>query len=166
MKLSSQCLVVACVACMASVGSAYAADAPQTSAMRSADAPHHAMRDPVAAAQQRLDALGKKLNLKASQQDAWKSFSAGMLKLAQEHAQEMGKGPLGDHAKHEDLSTPDKMEAMAAAMHKHADSLSKLAGDTRPFYDQLSPEQKTIFDLYAKNAWHNRMQHRMQHHMH
>lgn len=165
MKPSSLCLVVAGI-CLASAGYSYAADAPQPAPLRGADAPHHAMHDPVVGAQQRLDSLGKKLNLKASQQEAWKSFSAGMLKLAQEHAQEMGKGPLGDHSKHEDLSSPDKMEAMAAAMRKHADSLSKLASDTRPFYDQLSPEQKTIFDLYAKNAWHNRMQHRMQHHMH
>lgn len=169
MKLGSRYLVVAGICAglsIASAGYIYAADAPQSARMRSADAPRHAMHDPVAAAQQRLDRLGKKLNLKPSQQDAWKSFSAGMLKLAQEHAQEMGKGPLGDRSKLEELSTPDKMEKMAAAMRKHADSLSKLASDTKPFYDQLSPEQKTIFDLYAKNAWHNRMQQGMQHRMH
>ncbi|MDD5176644.1 MAG: Spy/CpxP family protein refolding chaperone [Sterolibacterium sp.] len=151
--------------CLVSAGYACAADVPQPTSMKGAVASHHAMPDPAATAQQRLDTLGKKLNLKASQQEAWKTFSANMTKLAQEHAQEMGKHSPAERAKFKELSAPDKLEAMATTMHQHADNLSKLAGDTRPFYDQLSPEQKTIFDLYAKNAWHERMQHRMQQRM-
>lgn len=169
MKLSSRCLVLAGIF-VASAGYACAADTPPAPPMRGANAPMHAMHDPVAAAQQRLDALGKKLNLKPAQQEAWKSFSDGMLKLAKDHAQEMGKGPLGDRAKLEELSAPEKLEAMAARMRKHADDLGKMAGDIKPFYNQLSPEQKTIFDLFARNAWRDRMQPGMhgpmQHRMH
>lgn len=159
-SVSSTCLAVAGIL-IAGLGNLNAADAPQPAMMRGGNTPHHAMQDPVAAAQTRLDKLGSKLNLKSSQQDAWKTFSATMVKHAQEHAQEMEKWAPGERAKHEDLATPDKMDAMAARMRKGADRLSKLAGDTKIFYDQLSPEQKTIFDLYAKNAWHKRMPHPM-----
>ena len=164
-SVSSTCLAVVGIF-IAGLGYVNAADLAQPAMMRGANAPHHALHDPVATAQNRLDRLGAKLNLKSSQQDAWKTFSAAMLKHAQEHAQEMEKWGPGERAKREDLATPDKMEAMAAHMRQGAERLSKLAGDTKLLYDQLSPEQKTIFDLYAKNAWHNRMHNRMQGGMH
>ena len=168
MKHSSTCLAIAGIflASLGYLGYVNAADVPQAAAMHGGGAMHQAMHDPVAAAQNRLDKLGKKLNLKSSQQDAWKTFSAAMLKHAQDRAQEMGQRGPGEHAKMDEMATPDKMEEMAARMRKGADSLSKLASDTKPFYAQLSPEQKTIFDLYAKNAWHNRMHDRMHGPMH
>ena len=156
------CLAVAGMF-VAGLGYVNAADVAQPAMMQGGMAQHHAMHDPVAAAQNRLDKLGVKLNLKSSQQDAWKTFSAAMLKHAQDHAQPMEQQGPGARAKIEDLPTPDKMEQMAARMRKGADSLSQMASDTKPFYAQLSPEQRTIFDLYAKNTWQNRMHARMHH---
>jgi hypothetical protein len=143
-----------------------AAETGQPGMMRSAHAPHRAMHDPVAMTQERMDKLNAKLKLNPSQQDAWKTFSAAMVGHAQARAQEMEKCAPGAREKLEDLATPDKMTQMAARMRSGADQMSKLAGDTKIFYDQLGPEQKTIFDLYAKNAWHNRKHDRMHDRMH
>ncbi|MFA7268766.1 MAG: Spy/CpxP family protein refolding chaperone [Sterolibacterium sp.] len=167
MKLSftSTCLAISGI-CLAGLGNVNAADAAQPAMMHGANAPLHAMQDSVANVQKRLDTLGKKLNLKSPQQDAWKAFSAAMINHAQEHAQEMAKKGPNEQASMEEMPMPDKMEKMAAAMRQRADHLSKLAGETKIFYDQLSPEQKTIFDLYAKNAWHDRTHNRMHDHMH
>lgn len=162
MKHASTCIALAG---LLFAGLGHATDVAQPAMAGVANAPHHALQDQVADAQKRLDALGKKLNLQSSQQDAWKAFSAAMTKHAQERAQEMAqRGPV-ERSKLEELATPDKMEKMAAAMRQGADRLSKLASDTKSFYEQLSSEQKTIFDLYAKNAWRDRMHNRMRGHM-
>ena len=48
---------------------------------------------------------------------------------------------------------------MSQAMRDRADKLQKVAQDTRAFEGVLSPEQKTIFDLYWKAQFHQRMGH-------
>lgn len=163
--IRTTCLAVAGIF-IAGFGYVNAADVGQPGMMKSAYAPHHAMHDPVDMTQERMDKLNAKLKLNPSQQDAWKTFSAAMVGHAQARAQEMEKWAPGAREKLEDLATPDKMAQMAARMRSGADQMSKLAGDTKIFYDQLGSEQKTIFDLYAKNAWHNRMQGRMHDRMH
>lgn len=141
------------------MGLAHAADgAPGAS--KSAAEVRHQQRDPAVMAQQRLERLGKKLNLKAAQQAAWQTYSTAMLGLAQQHAQEREARMAGKRSAGEDMTTPDKLEKMAGSMRRQADSLGKMAADTRLFYAQLAPEQKTIFDLYAKDAWRNRMRER------
>jgi len=163
--IRATCLAVAGIF-IAGFGYVNAADTGQPGMLRSAHAPHHARYDPVVMTQERLDKLSAKLKLNPSQQDAWKTFSAAMIGHAQERAQEMEKSAPGARAIQEDLATPDKMAQMAARMRSGADRMSKLAGEMKIFYDQLGPEQKTIFDLYAKNAWHNRMHDRMHGRMH
>ncbi|MCX7171354.1 MAG: hypothetical protein NTY41_14010 [Proteobacteria bacterium] len=103
-SVSSTCLAVAGIL-IAGLGSLNAADVAQPAMMRGGNAPHHAMQDPVVAAQTRLDKLGSKLNLKSSQQDAWKTFSTTMIKHAQEHAQEIEKRGPGERSKHDDIPT-------------------------------------------------------------
>lgn len=132
----------------------------------SAEGQHSQSKDPVAATQKRLAELKQKLNLKPSQQAAWEKFSNAMTAQAKAQAQsrEKMKDTLGRD--YENMSTPEKMEKMAAMMRAHADSLSKTASDTKTFYDGLSAEQKTIFDLFEKNAWDSRMMEHMHHEKH
>ncbi len=158
-------VVVAAGFCLAGAGFANAADAPKAPVSASAQAPHHAARDPVARATERLDDLSKKLNLTSAQKPAWTNYRSAMLKRAQQRAQEMEKRRSADRSAQKDVSTPDRLEGMAARMRAGAERVSQLANDTKTFYAALSREQKTIFDLYAANSWRSRMpmMHRMHH---
>jgi len=122
-------------------------------------------KDPVAGTQKRLADLKQKLNLKSTQQAAWDTFSNAL--IAQAKAQTQSKEKMKATIGHgfESKPTPEKMEIMAAMMRTSADNLSKTAADTKTFYEVLSPEQKTIFDLFAKDAWNNRMRQHMHHGM-
>ena len=161
MKINSKCILLGLY--LAGVGIAYAADAPPPATRNGTNAFRYEMKDPAASAQGHLDNLAKKLNLKPSQQDAWKSYAEAMLKLAQEHAQNREAWKSSDYSKLESLSTPEKLEKLAATMRKHADAVSRLASETKPFYDQLSQDQKTIFDLYSKNMMRSHHGHGQHH---
>ena len=165
MKAYFSSVVIAAGLCLAGMGSANAADTQTTAVSAGAHSHHFVSRDPVARAQGRLDRLNKKLNLTPAQQSAWTNFSSEMLKLAQERAQAMEKWKSADHSKLRDMSTPDRLERMADRMRTGAERLSRLAGGTKTFYAELSPEQKTIFDLYAATGWrrHMPMMQRMHH---
>jgi periplasmic protein CpxP/Spy len=140
--------------------------AAHPAAQGSAEGAHSQSKDPVVATQKRLAELKQKLNLKSSQQAAWDTFSNAITAQARAQAQsrEKMKDTLGRD--YENMPTPEKMEKMAAMMRAHADSLSKTAADTKTFYDGLSAEQKTIFDLFEKNAWDRRMMEHMHHDKH
>ncbi|QRX82097.1 Spy/CpxP family protein refolding chaperone [Glaciimonas sp. PAMC28666] len=118
-------------------------------------------QDPVPATQKRLAELKQKLNLKPAQQAAWVTFSSDLAAQATMRAQskEKMKGALGPD--YQNLPTPEKMEKMVIIMRSNADFLSKTASITKAFYDGLSTEQKTIFDLFAKTSWNNRMKEQM-----
>jgi periplasmic protein CpxP/Spy len=160
MKVSFSSIAIAAGLCVASMGFVSAADTQKATVSDSVHAPHHWGKDPTARAQKHLDKLGKKLNLTAAQQPAWTIYSSAMLKLAQEHAQERDKWKSAGHSETKDITTPERLEKMAARLRTGAEKLSKLAADTKTFYEQLSPEQKTIFDLYAAHEM------RHTHHMH
>lgn len=120
---------------------------------------HRRGHNPADAAQKRLGQLKQKLNLKPGQQAAWDTYSSSMIARvrarAAEHEKMEGKGPRD----HQNVSTPERMDRMAAMMRTGADNMSKAAADTKVFYDGLSVEQRTIFDLYSQNAWKERMGH-------
>ncbi|MBI3528404.1 MAG: Spy/CpxP family protein refolding chaperone [Betaproteobacteria bacterium] len=59
-----------------------------------------------------------------------------------------------------EVDTATKLDKMSQAMRDRADQLQKVAQDARAFEGVLSPEQKTIFDLYWKAQFHQRMGHR------
>ena len=68
----------------------------------------------------------------------------------------------GKHAQHRHL---DPVAHTQRDLDKLAQNLNlkdqqKVAQDTRGFEGVLSPEQKTIFDLYWKTQFHQRMGHR------
>lgn len=166
MKKSITALCLASGLLMAGVGSYTIAQETHPPTQSGAEAPHSNSMDPVAATQKRLAELKQKLNLKPSQQAAWETFSNALTAQAKAHAQsrEKMKGTFGRD--YENMPTPDKIEKLAAMMRSNADSLSKTASDTKAFYNVLSAEQKTIFDLFSKNVWNNRMREHMRHDMH
>lgn len=126
---------------------------------------HTRSMDRAAATQKRLADLKQKLNLKPTQQSAWDTFSAAFTAQAKGQAQARENMRSGSRDDYEKLSTPAKMEKMAAMMRSSADSLSKTASDTKTFYEVLTSEQKTIFDLFAKDRWNHRMREHMHHGM-
>lgn len=123
--------------------------------------PGFAHFDPAARAQKHLDRLGKNLNLKPEQQNAWQTYVGAMTQLAKERSQEMESRRQNLQQGSADISSPDRLDKMVEQMRKGADKLAKVAGETRTFYAQLSTEQKTIFDLQARDMRHERMRERM-----
>jgi periplasmic protein CpxP/Spy len=159
MKLISICIVAGLY--LSGLGCAYAADASAPAMKEDHGSYQHEMKDPVVAVQRHLDRLGKKLNLQPSQQDAWQTFSAAILKRAQEFSQARQTRRCAHDSPFEDLSTPERLEKMAAMMRARADRVGGLASDTRIFYDQLSQDQKTIFDLVTKRLMQRHGDHGM-----
>jgi Spy/CpxP family protein refolding chaperone len=121
---------------------------------------HHRQFDPVARTQHRLDSLAKKLNLKDNQQAAWLAYSDSTIARAKEKTARMEEHRSHKGEARADADTATKLDKMSQAMRDRADRLQKVAQDTRAFEDVLSPEQKTIFDLYWKARFHQGMGHR------
>ncbi|MBI3524003.1 MAG: Spy/CpxP family protein refolding chaperone [Betaproteobacteria bacterium] len=143
MKLNFRAACLAACFGLAGAGTAGAAD----------QQPHSGRVDLVAVTQKNLEHLGKNLYLKPEQQDAWSTYVAAMTQLARERSQEMAGGKQGWRKGSENISTPDRLDRMIERMRQGADRLAKVASETRTFYTRLSPEQKTIFDLQARDAW-------------
>ena len=106
--------------------------------------------DPVQRAEKHLKGLEQKLNLKADQQSAWKTYSGAVMARAQERAARMEEFH-GKRGEMRDMDTASKMEQMSQWMRERADRLGQMAKDTRAFQQALTTEQQTIFDLYWKN---------------
>lgn len=140
--------------------SGFAAAADEAPAAAPAQHAQHRHFDPVAHTQRSLDGLAKKLNLKADQQAAWQTYSSGALSRAQDRAAKMQEMHAHKGEARADSDTATKLDRMSQMMRERADKLQKVAQDTRAFEDALSPEQKTIFDLYWKSQFHHRMGHR------
>lgn len=144
---------------LAASGFAAAADEASSSPPPGKHAQHRQF-DPVARTQHNLDGLARKLNLKEDQQAAWLAYSDGAMARAKERAARME-----EHSSHKgdmraDADTATRLDKMSQAMRDRADQLQKVAQNTRAFEGVLSPEQKTIFDLYWKAQFHQRMGHR------
>ena len=144
---------------LAGVGPTGAAEPPPGSASaRSAPGMMRAEQvDPVAATQKQLESLGKNLYLKPGQQSAWQAYVAAMTQMSRERGQEPAGRWQGRYQGSEDISTPDRLDRKIEQMRGAADRLAKVAGETRVFYSQLTPEQKTIFDLQSRHARHERL---------
>lgn len=156
MKLTfaSALLVVGTLA--AAPGFVNAADAAKPGMTERAGHFQHGARDPVARTTRRLDDLGEKLNLKSPQQVAWQTYSAAIIAQARVRKHQWEQMRVAHHAPRENLTTPERMAKIADRLRQASGRMSQLASETKTFYDQLGPEQKTIFDLYAKAGWHGR----------
>jgi hypothetical protein len=119
--------------------------------------------DHAAHVQQKLDELGQKLHLKDNQQSAWKEYRGYITEASAEHTKMMGDHGKDMHEKMSNLPAPERLQKAADKMREGADALDKLAKRTATFYKTLSPEQQTIFDLYA-HQMHGGMHMMQKHH--
>jgi hypothetical protein len=120
----------------------------------------HRHLDPVAHTQRNLDKLAQKLNLKDEQKIAWQAYADSAISRAKERTAKMEEHRSHKGEARAEVDTATKLDEMSQAMRERADRLQKVAQDTRAFEGVLSPEQKTIFDLYWKTQFHQRMSHR------
>ena len=120
----------------------------------------HRQFDPVAHTQHRLDRLASKLNLKAEQRAAWQTYADSAISRAQERVAKVQELRSHKSEGRAESDTATKLDRMSQAMRERADQLQKVAQDTRALEGVLSPEQKTIFDLYWKARFHHHTGHR------
>jgi hypothetical protein len=110
--------------------------------------------------QEHLDKLAARLEIKASQEAAWQSFSSAMRDLMASHM-EMSRAMA--HAGHEqqgaeaDAATLARKHADQAA--DHARKLAQVADATAKLEQSLGPEQKQVFDEVARNFAHEHFEH-------
>jgi hypothetical protein len=144
---------------LAASGFAAAADEAQNGPPPGRHAQHRHF-DPVAHTQRNLDNLASKLNLKEEQKAAWQTYADGAISRAKERTAKMQEMQSHKGEARTNADTATKLDQMSQAMRERADKLQKIAQDTRAFEGALTPDQKTIFDLYWKAQFHQRMGHR------
>ena len=118
----------------------------------------HRSFDAVARTQQNLDNLARKLSLKDDQMAAWQAYADRAISRTRERAARIDD--FRSHKDKADADTASRLDKMSQAMRARADELEKVAQDTRALQEALSPEQKTIFDLYWKAHQRGMMHHR------
>lgn len=113
--------------------------------------------------QHTLDELKGKLNLAPEQMTAWDTWSRGVIKDAQQQLEKKKSGheEKGGRAKPTDGTTPERMargiERLRAEtnwMQEHLVQLEAAQVRTKAFYNALSTNQKTIFDLFWREIYH------------
>jgi hypothetical protein len=143
---------------LAASGFAAAADEAPNSPPSGKHAQHRHI-DPVARTQRNLDNLASKLNLKDEQKVAWQTYADSAISRAKERTAKMQEFRSHKGEARVEADTSTKIDKMSRAMRERADKLQKIAQDTRAFEGVLTPDQKTIFDLYWKAKFHQRMDH-------
>jgi protein CpxP len=107
---------------------------------------HHGMRDPAKMEQmwaQRQEMLKTNLQLAASQDAAWASYTAAMKPPVN-----MPAGP--DRAAMEKLTTPERIELMKSMRTQRDAQMDKRMEATKAFYAVLTPSQKKVFDTQPR----------------
>jgi len=141
---------------LAASGFAAAADEAANSPPPGKHAQHRHF-DPVAHTQRNLDKLAGKLNLKDEQKAAWQAYADSAISRAQERTAKMEERRSHRGEARVEADTATKLDGVSQAMRARADQLQKVAQDTRAFEGVLSPDQKTIFDLYWRAQLHQHM---------
>ena len=137
------------VGMLAASGFAAAGDTA-TNSPRPHEQRQHRNFDPVAHTQRNLDNLAKKLNLKDEQKAAWQVYADSSISRSRDRVARMHELRSNRDKGRAQADTASRLEQMSQAMRARADELQKVAQDARALQDILSPEQKTIFDLYWK----------------
>jgi Skp family chaperone for outer membrane proteins len=106
--------------------------------------------DPVAHMQRDLDNLSKKLALQDTQKEAWRAYADSALNRTKDRASKMQEMRGQRHRESANEDTAARLDRMSQVMRERADELGKIAQDTRSLQSVLTPEQKTILDLYWK----------------
>jgi hypothetical protein len=143
---------------LAASGLAAAADEPSNGPPPGKHAQHRHV-DPVAHTLRNLDHLAGKLALRDEQKAAWQTYADSAISRAKEGTAKMQALRSHKGEARAETDTATRLDRMSQAMRERADHLQKIAQDTRAFEGVLSPEQKTIFDLYWKAQFHQRMGH-------
>uniref|UniRef100_E6QUC2 Periplasmic protein n=1 Tax=mine drainage metagenome TaxID=410659 RepID=E6QUC2_9ZZZZ len=131
-----------------------------------AHAGKHMMMDQVTMAQKRMEHLKSSLNITPDQEPVWQVYAdkvaAQIKSMANDH----------EHMYHEDfdksMTTPERIEKMAANMKARAQDMSNMAVSTKNLYDKLTPEQRATFDTISAHeaeTSHTIMQRDMCHHI-
>jgi hypothetical protein len=88
---------------------------------------------------QRLAELKSKLNLKATQETAWNTFTQSM-----QHPARMMARP--ERASLEKMTTPERLDMMQAMKAQRDAHMQQRSDATKAFYSTLSADQKQVFD--------------------
>jgi hypothetical protein len=161
MKLINQGMLVAASIFLMQAAPVFAADMVPLASER---AEHVHEFNWIQHTQQTLDDLKRKLNLSAEQTAAWSTWSSGVLKDAQQQLEQkksMHDEKDGKAKRPSDETTPERMargieqlRTETAWMQEHLVKLEAAQARTKTFYDALNTNQKTIFDLYWHEMYH------------
>ncbi len=110
---------------------------PAPGAMREQWAQHMQQR-----AEARAHALHDILHVRPDQEGAFQAFVASM----RPPERQGGPGRAMDHQSPTELTTPERLDRMAARMAKRQAEFQRKADAVRRFYAALDPEQKRAFD--------------------
>lgn len=90
------------------------------------------------------------LALRSDQEPAWRVFVGAMKPehLGARH-ERPDMGPRGEAGEHR-LTTPERLDRMAARMAEHQAAFQRHAAAVKAFYAVLSPQQQHTFDALAK----------------
>lgn len=129
------------------------------------DHPAFNPKEMIAHTQDRLKELKAKLNLDASQQAAWDSWSVQVLEDIKKQVADDEKFRKGfEMYPHKELTTPERLdfqikhtENQLEFLQNKLNSLQHAKANTLTFYGALNQNQKTIFDLFwsKPHGWRN-----------
>lgn len=127
--------------------SSFAQDAAPAAAPPAADAHQHWAEHMRAHAEARAKALHDILNIQPNQETAFQAFLAAM---KPDHHEGMGEhhggpGADQDHDRAQ-LTTPQRLDRMAARMADHQAQFQRRAEAIKAFYAALTPQQQRAFD--------------------
>jgi Spy/CpxP family protein refolding chaperone len=158
----SQGVAIACGLTFAAAGVALAQDAPPPPGAHAPGAwsPHGKWGEHRRGEHERL--LHDALALRPDQEAAWTAFKASMepspeaQARRQAWAQEAVDRKDGPRAEHPHLTTPERLDKMAARMAEHQAAFQRHAAAVKTFYAVLTPQQQRTFDALATMGMHSR----------
>jgi hypothetical protein len=151
-------LAAACGLALFAAGSAFAQDAPPPPAAPSASGQHPGagqqmamMREHMAHRRaEHLKLLHDALSIRPDQETAWQAFTASMAPPpgAGEHKW-ADKGQGGQAGEPHHLTTPERLDRVAARLAERQARFQKHAEAVKAFYAALTPTQQKTFDALA-----------------
>ncbi len=159
MKLQNRLLAFAAIAALATAGVAVAQDLPPQPA-HAGGMPHEHMKEDMQAHRQaHIKAMHDMLQIRPDQEAAWQAFTASM--TPPPHPD--GKDHMAEHKAMAGMTTPERLDAMAAEMSKHVAEheaeFQRHIEAVKRFYAVLSPAQQKAFDAMAMTMMHHGMGH-------
>ncbi len=104
---------------------------------------------------QHLAQLKSKLNLQATQEPAWNSFTQSM-----QHPAHMARP---ERASFEKMTTPERLDRMQAMKTERDTHMQQRAEATKAFYASLNADQKQVFDQETARMMNGAGMHAMGH---